>query len=231
MRIVFVPGFTQPASSWDRVRQGLDDTVALDVPDGLDFVATAHAIGDAGGRAIYVGYSMGGRLALRLALDRPDVVAGLGLVSASPGIADDRERAARRDADDELARDVERDGVDVFLDRWLAQPMFATLAADEAGTDARRASNTAERLTHQLRVLGQGAQEPVWDRLRGLTVPVELAAGALDDKYVGISRDMARAIGTNARLTVVGGTGHALHLQEPDAARAMAERLRHRVTS
>lgn len=232
MRIVFVPGFTQPASSWDRVRAGLaGDHVALDVPDGLDFTATAHAIGDAGGRAIYVAYSMGGRLALRLAVDRPDLVAGLALLSASPGIADDAARAARRRSDDALACDVERDGVDTFLSRWLAQPMFSMLDADDADIAARRTSNTVDRLTHQLRVLGQGAQEPLWSRLHELTMPVEVAAGALDAKYARLAREMAASIGTNARVDIVAGLGHALHLQDPGAPRAVVERLVHRVTA
>lgn len=232
MRIVFVPGFTQPASSWDRVRDGLaGEHVALDVPDGLDFTATAHEIGDAGGRAIYVAYSMGGRLALRLAVDRPDLVAGLALLSASPGIADHAARAARRESDDALARDVERDGVDAFLSRWLAQPMFSMLDADDADVAGRRAVNTVDRLTHQLRVLGQGAQEPLWSRLHELAMPVELAVGALDAKYARLAAEMAASIGTNARVEIVAGLGHALHLQDPDAARAVVERLVHRVTA
>src|SRR2546425_495440 len=83
--------------------------MAVDVPTGLGFVETAAAIGERAGRAVYAGYSMGGRLCLRLALDRPDLVRGLVLLSASPGIADDAERAARREADEELAQEIERD--------------------------------------------------------------------------------------------------------------------------
>ena len=102
---------------------------ALDVPPPTTFAATAHAIGAAGGKAIYVGYSMGGRLCLRLALDRPELVRALVLVSASPGIVNAAERAARVEADEVLADSVERDGVDTFLATWLAQPMFATVPA------------------------------------------------------------------------------------------------------
>ena len=70
--------------------------VALRVPDDLDFVATARrGWATRAARATYVGYSQGGRLCLQLALDRPDLVDELVLVSASPGIADDAERAAR----------------------------------------------------------------------------------------------------------------------------------------
>ena len=136
-----VHGFTQSERSWDPIH--LDHAVALRVPDDLDFVSTASALADTGGHATYVGYSMGGRLCLQLALDHPDVVDRLVLASASPGIADDRERAARRDSDEALARGVERDGVDAFLERWLAQPMFATLPRERGRHRRTATSRTA----------------------------------------------------------------------------------------
>ena len=109
---------------------------------------------------------MGGRLCLALALERPDLIEQLVLVSTSPGIADPNASAPRAErADEQLAHDAERDGVDAFLDRWLAQPLFASLPRDQARLDERRRVNTVERITHQLRELGQGAQPSLWDRL------------------------------------------------------------------
>ena len=217
MRIVFVPGFTQTARSWDPVvaaLRGDAEAMELDVPSGPDFVGTAHAVGDAGGTGTYVGYSAGGRLCLQLALDRPELVERLVLVSASPGIADPVERAARRDADELLAQEIERDGIGAFLDRWLAQPLFATLPRDAAALDTRERDPAV--LTHALRALGQGAQEPLWDRLPELRVPVTLVVGSLDEKYTTIARAMARHLSA-ARVHVIGGAGHALHLEQPEA--------------
>jgi 2-succinyl-6-hydroxy-2,4-cyclohexadiene-1-carboxylate synthase len=215
VRVVLVPGFTQAATSWRPVTSWapLADAVELrpvDVPDGLDFVGTAAALGDQGGRAVYVGYSMGGRLCLQLALDRPELVERLVLVSASPGIDRPAERAARRDADDELAAGIERDGVDAFLERWLAQPLFASLPLDLADLDARRA-NTVERLTHQLRALGQGAQPSNWHRLDQLRMPSLLIVGSRDTKYVAVAERMAGPM--RADRCVLEGRGHACHLE------------------
>jgi 2-succinyl-6-hydroxy-2,4-cyclohexadiene-1-carboxylate synthase len=227
MRVVFVPGFTQTAASWRPVidgsfRDAPFEPLALDITDGLDFAATASAIGDIGGNAAYVGYSLGGRLCLQLALDRSELVERLVLVSASPGIADPEERAARRAADEGLAREVEHDGVDAFLERWLTQPMFATLPPELSGLDERRRANTSERISHQLRALGHGAQPSNWDRLGELRMPVLLVVGALDRKYVEIARQMAAAI-RDVTLEVVPDTGHACHLEQPDAvAHALA---------
>ena len=212
---VFVPGFTQTPASWDPVTELLAAPArVLAVPDDRDFVATAAALDV--GPGDYVGYSMGGRLCLQLALDRPDVVQRLVLVSASPGIAEAVDRDARVEVDEALARSIERDGVDAFLERWVAQPLFATLPRDRAGLDERRAGHTVGSLTHQLRVLGQGAQPSNWERLERLAaVPVLLIVGALDTKYVDIAQRMASAI-PDARVEVISDTGHACHLEQPE---------------
>ena len=218
MRIVLVPGFTQSASAWDATLAALPAeyaSVALDLPEGLDFVATAHALGDAGGRAMYVGYSLGGRLSLRLALDRPDLVEALVLVSATPGIEDEVERAARRAADDALARDAEQSGVEGFIDRWLAQPLFASLPLDASGRAERIRANTVARLTHQLRALGQGVQEPLWERLEEVEMPVALVTGLADTKYDAIAEAMFERLDDCVHVRL--DAGHAVPLEAPDA--------------
>ena len=221
-RVLLVPGFTQSAGAWqpvvERLRAAGHDAIALDVPVGLDFVATADAIGDGGGRGVYVGYSMGGRLCLRLALDHPGLVDGLALVSTSPGIADSVERDARRASDEQLARDVERRGVEPFLRDWLAQPLFATLAAEASGLAERAAGHTATELATTLRRLGSGTQEPLWNRLTELEMTVALITGRADLKFEQINdamRDACTGAAAVARASLDGG--HALPLEQPDA--------------
>lgn len=215
-RLVLVPGFTQTPASWDGVRAHLPaalDTAALGVPAGLGFAETAAALAEAGGRAVYAGYSMGGRLALRLAVDHPGLVQGLVLVSASPGIADDAERAARRESDDRLADEVERDGVDTFLARWLAQPMFATVPPGAPGLDARHGVAAATLAAH-LRTLGTGVMEPLWDRLGALRMPVLVVTGRLDAKFTTIGREMAEQLtGAASCEHIELDGGHALPLE------------------
>jgi len=224
LRIALVHGFTQTLKSWDRLVGPLSETlevVRVDLPGhggsgavDLSFAETAAAIGEAAGTATYVGYSMGGRLCLRLAVDRPELVRSLVLVGASPGLADAGERSARKAADDALAAEIERAGTEAFLERWLAQAMFATLRPDPADLDARRA-NTAAGLATALRRLGTGVQEPLWDRLAKLDMPVLAVTGREDVKYARLARDMADAIGVNAEVAAVAGAGHAAHLERP----------------
>jgi 2-succinyl-6-hydroxy-2,4-cyclohexadiene-1-carboxylate synthase len=215
-RVVLVPGFTQTAASWRAVQDVLDescDATALDVPERDSFVDTALAIGTEGGRGVYAGYSMGGRIALRLALERPDLMRALVLVSATAGIADATERAARVESDVALAKSVERDGVDAFLEHWLDQPLFATIPSGAPGLQERH--DLSERyLAHCLRVLGAGAMDPMWDRLAELEVPVALVTGRSDTKYENVaSRMLERMPGGTVHVRFDGG--HALPLEQP----------------
>jgi 2-succinyl-6-hydroxy-2,4-cyclohexadiene-1-carboxylate synthase len=225
-RVVLVHGFTQTQAAWEPVAAGLRARwrlVRVDLPGHggsagvrAGFAEAAGLLGACGGRAAYVGYSLGGRLCLRLALDRPELVRALVLLGASPGIADPAARAERLAADEALATGVEDDGVAAFLDRWLAGPLFATLPPERAGLPERLA-NTAAGLASALRLLGAGAQAPLWDRLAGLRCPTLLVAGARDARFAALAAEMAAAIGPTARLALVPGAGHAVHLERPAA--------------
>jgi 2-succinyl-6-hydroxy-2,4-cyclohexadiene-1-carboxylate synthase len=231
-RVVLVHGFTQTLASWAPVADqlaGRFEVVRVDLPGHggsggvrVGFEEAAGLVGETGGVGAYVGYSLGGRLCLRLALDRPDLVPALVLIGASPGIGDPGGRAERRQADEALARRIERGGVAAFLDHWLAGPLFATLPAQAAGREERLA-NTAEGLAYALRRLGTGTQEPLWDRLDELRRPALLVAGERDPKFAGIARDMAAAIGPAARVELVPGAGHAVHLERPAGTAALVE--------
>jgi 2-succinyl-6-hydroxy-2,4-cyclohexadiene-1-carboxylate synthase len=219
-----VHGFTQTHRSWGSVESKLPthwDVQGIEVPDGLDFAATAEAIGVRGGAGTWVGYSMGGRLALQLALDRPDLVERLVLISASAGIADASGRTRRREADERLAQEAETVGVEVFVERWLNQRLFETLPPEAAMLDDRRKGNTVHRIAHQLRALGQGAQPSLWGRLGELHAPVLLVSGAYDRTYTEYAERMGAAI-PNATVVTVPKAGHAVHLERP---REVAELL------
>jgi 2-succinyl-6-hydroxy-2,4-cyclohexadiene-1-carboxylate synthase len=223
-RLVLVHGFTQTGRSWSAVAADLErdhELVLVDAPGHggsgdvkADLVRGAELLGEAGGAAVYVGYSMGGRLALHLALARPDLVRGLVLLGATPGIEDAAERAARRAADDQRAEELERDGLDAFLTRWLAQPLFARLPEAAAGLDDRR-RNTVAGLASSLRLAGTGAQEPLWSNLPSLQAPVLVLAGADDLRFAAIGRRLAAAIGPSASVALIPRAGHAAHLEQP----------------
>jgi 2-succinyl-6-hydroxy-2,4-cyclohexadiene-1-carboxylate synthase len=223
-RLVLVHGFTQTRRSWGPVADLLSikhELVLVDAPGhgrSGDVRATlpdgARLIGEVGGPAAYLGYSMGGRFVLHLALDRPELVRAMVLVGATPGIEDAAERAARRDGDHQWARLAVSEGVDAFLDRWLAGPLFRNLTPEAQGRDARR-ENTATGLASSLRLAGTGSQESLWPRLARLDMPVLLVVGEQDPKFRAVAERMASSIGLNATLAVIPRAGHAAHLEQP----------------
>jgi 2-succinyl-6-hydroxy-2,4-cyclohexadiene-1-carboxylate synthase len=230
--VVLVHGFTQTLAAWEPVAARLRArwrVLRVDLPGHggsaavrAGFAEAAALLGARGGRAAYVGYSLGGRLCLRLALDRPDLVRALVLLGASPGIADPAARAERAAADEALAVGIERDGVAGFLDRWLAGPLFATLPPERAGR-AERLANTPAGLAAALRQLGVGGQEPLWERLAGLRCPTLLLAGALDARFAAVAGRMAKLIGGPARVALVPDAGHAAMLERPAEVAALLQ--------
>jgi len=224
-RLVLVHGFTQTWRSWDPILAVLPEQYEVATPDlpghgarrdvHVGMEEAARLLGEDGGRGTYVGYSLGGRIALRLALERPDLVERLVLVSASAGIEDDDDRVARRDADEALAAVIEEDGLEPFLAEWLTQPLFATLPRERWGMEARR-ENTATGLAASLRLLGQGSMEPMWRRLLDLRMPVLVVAGELDEAYCLQAVHLGGWMGEVASLALVPGAGHACHLEQPE---------------
>lgn len=167
-----------------------------------------------------VGYSMGARIALRLAADRPTAVRRLVLESPSAGIAGAAERATRRDGDEALALRLERDGIEAFVRRWERQPLFASHAVLPSSARSRlrveRLRNRPHGLAASLRGAGQGVADPLYDRLGAITAETLVVAGVLDPS--GLARAEAVRDGIPcARLALVPGAGHAPHVERPVA--------------
>ena len=222
--MALVHGFAQTRRCWGPVADDLaadHEIVAVDAPGHgrsaqvrADPWESAELLAGAGGHATWLGYSMGGRLCLHLALAAPQHVRALVVVGATAGIDDPAQRARRRAEDEDRARQLEIEGLERFLERWLAQPLFAGLG-EEGRCDEERRKNTVAGLAASLRLAGAGAQEPLWHRLEELAMPVLVVAGEHDRRFTALGRRMVDGIGDNATLAVVPGAGHAAHLEAP----------------
>ena len=225
-----VHGFTQTKECWGRFADDLavdHDLLLLDAPGHgesaavtADLPAGAELLAVAGGPGTYLGYSMGGRFALHVALAHPELVDHLILISATGGIDDAAERELRRTSDNALADRIEDIGVDAFVDEWLAQPMFASLGAEASAVEERR-TNTAGGLASSLRLAGTGTQAPLWSRLHELDMPVLVIAGADDAKFAAIADRLAEAIGSNAHVVIIDRVGHSAPLEDPTTTAAV----------
>lgn len=236
--LLLLHGFTGSASTWrdvsatwdgwrriavDLIGHGASDAPASERRYAMDrCVADLVALLDEMdiARATVLGYSMGGRVALQLAAAAPARVAALVLEGASPGIESTAERAARVASDRALADDIERDGIEAFVDRWERIPIFATQARlpDDVRAQLRnqRLTNRPIGLANSLRGMGAGAQTSLWPELHGLTMTALLIAGADDAKYSEMAQAVAARMAA-ASVHIVPGAGHAVHLERPDA--------------
>ena len=244
--MVLLHGFTGDGTTMDGLALGLEADAEVILPDlvghgrssvpgderdySVDAMA-AHiaAIGEecASGSFHLVGYSMGGRVALTLACRNLELLRSLTLIGASAGLAGEAERADRRLSDEALVKSIERDGLETFVDRWMANPLFATqarLGVDFlAASRAQRLRNSASGLARSLRAAGTGMMAPLHDDLRSCTVPTVFVVGAEDPKFSWIAVELVARMPT-ADISVIDNAGHAAHLEQPDAVAAVIRR-------
>jgi 2-succinyl-6-hydroxy-2,4-cyclohexadiene-1-carboxylate synthase len=228
--LVLLHGFGGTRRMWDRVITQLDAQryrpLALDLPGHGELTSYKRPITFADcvetvlaatpGRFALCGYSMGGRIALQVALAAPERVSRLALVSSSPGIEDPEERAARRVADRGLAQALEGDPFERFIERWRAQPLFAEDPPEVqrlAREDQLR--NDPHALAAVMRGLGTGEMQSLWGRLAELRMPVTVISGARDLKFSMLGERMCGLLPRGERLVLSGG--HRLPLECPEA--------------
>jgi 2-succinyl-6-hydroxy-2,4-cyclohexadiene-1-carboxylate synthase len=228
--VVLLHGFAGTHRAWDGVVERLDPEryrpLALDLPGHgeqadaerpISFAGCAeHVLARAPARFALCGYSLGGRVALHVALADPERVSRLVLVSATAGIEDDDERSKRGAADRRLAGELEGGSLEDFVARWCAQPMFAD---DPAAVDALAREdylrNRPDAIAAVLRGIGTGEMAPLWGRLGELTMPVRIIVGDRDTKFQALGRHMADPMPDAAMRAFPGG--HRLPLENPAA--------------
>jgi 2-succinyl-6-hydroxy-2,4-cyclohexadiene-1-carboxylate synthase len=227
--IVLLHGFSGTSRAWDGVIEHLDPEryrpLALDLPGHgaetgypppITFAGCVERIlTQAPKRFALCGYSLGGRVALHLALAAPERVTRLTIVSSNPGIEDVSERAVRSRADRKLADELERIPFEDFIERWRTQPLFAedpVHVGELARADQRR--NSPSALAEVLRGLSVGEMASLWSRLKELTMPVLVIAGDRDEKFVAICERLTREAPHGSFVVLKGG--HGLPLENPD---------------
>jgi len=236
--LLLLHGFTGSTATWTPhvdVLTSICTVVAIDAlghgqsdaPADPQRYAMRHVVADtlavmdrlAIERFVVLGYSMGGRMALHVAIAAGERLDGLILESASPGLRSEAERRARIAADAELAALAEREGIAAFVARWEAAPLWASQATLPAHTrDTLREQRLQANplgLANSLRGAGAGAQEALHDTLKTVTTPTLLIAGARDAKFCAIARDMHAEM-PQATLEIVEDAGHAAHLEAPE---------------
>jgi len=215
--VLFIPGFMQRGDAWRPVAELLPERYPSTLLDHSEhsFEGRMGEILESGADVL-VGYSLGGRLALRAALRSPDSFTAVVLVGSTAGIEEGPMRAQRAEADEKLASWLEAMPIEDIVALWERQPLFAD-QPESLVEEQRpgRLSQDPRSLALLLRTAGQGVLEPVWHELPALELPLLAIAGARDDGYSAAAKRMAH-VAPNARAAIVEDAGHAAHLQQPE---------------
>jgi len=235
--LILLHGFTGSSQNWQPLLPALTPHFQVLIPDILGHGRSAspedptrYQIAQVaadiltlldlhtGQPAHLLGYSMGGRLALYLAVHYPERFASLVLESASPGLKSEAERAARRQSDNALADRIEREGIEAFVDDWESLPLWSSQQHLSLETRAalrqQRLQNNPTGLANSLRGMGAGAQPSLWQNLQDVGLLVLLLTGESDQKFGGIGKEMAPLLPQASHVTMP-DAGHTIHLEKP----------------
>ncbi|MCA1032495.1 2-succinyl-6-hydroxy-2,4-cyclohexadiene-1-carboxylate synthase [Bacillus timonensis] len=168
-------------------------------------------------KANFLGYSMGGRIALGFAVRYPDSVNKLILESSSPGLMTEEDRLTRRMADQKLAAFIEEEGIEKFVDYWEKIPLFHSqqnlTMKKRLAVREERLKNNPLGLGNSLRGMGTGSQPSYWDALRTLPIETLLICGEYDKKFCDIANLMHQRL-KRGKVIKINGVGHAIHVEQ-----------------
>ena len=223
--LTFIHGFMGHPSDWDEVRAALPEfeTKALEIRSAADWRSSVDRLsGSIPDQSVVVGYSMGARLALGIALDSPQRCVGLVFVSGNPGLETAAAHEQRWEADQNVAKQLEQldsESLEPFLERWYQANVFASLPQGiRRDQIARKRKLFSPDWPKILRTHSVSRQPDYWSRLKQLSIPTAVVAGELDEKYREIAvRFEGEVRSGQVSKTIVPNCGHIVHREQPAA--------------
>ncbi|XP_043715830.1 protein PHYLLO, chloroplastic isoform X2 [Telopea speciosissima] len=181
------------------------------------------------GRVVLVGYSMGARVALYMALRCSKKIGGAVIISGSPGLKDEAMRKIRTAQDDSKARYLSAHGLQCFLDMWYAGDIWNSLRNHPYFgqiVESRAHHDDVSALAKALSGLSVGRQPSLWEDLKQCTKPLLFIVGEKDRKFKEIAHQMCQEISNNPgnkdnegkkihEMIEVSDCGHAVHVESP----------------
>lgn len=163
------------------------------------------------------GYSMGGRLALKLALYYSELCCGLILESTTNGIAAASDRKKRQKVDESRANQIERNFAQ-FLEKWEQAALFRSPFAGNQTLKKQyeniHSSQEPKSMAASLRGFGTGSMTPESSSTKKFSKPTLVLAGSNDEKYKQIAKDQLTSFFPEHRISFI-EAGHRIHLDNP----------------
>ncbi|KAI3719962.1 hypothetical protein L6452_20868 [Arctium lappa] len=172
-----------------------------------------------------VGYSMGARITLFMALRCSNMVKGVVIISGSPGLDDEVKRKVRSVKDDSLACALMSYGLDLFIKTWYSGELWRSLRSHpqfDRIVAGRLKHNDVQALAKALSDLSIGRQPSLWEELKHNKSPLLLIVGEKDKKFKTIAESMWSKLGTSEdsakhpyTMVEIPDCGHAVHIENP----------------
>lgn len=172
------------------------------------------------GRAVIMGLSFGGRVAIDYALEHPENVAAV--VAVGPGLGgfrfDSEEVAAGRQESIEAWGNQDWDRVvELFQRSWTDGPHRSP---DEIDPEVREQVRAMTRKTMERAAAGQVTEgrtmdPPAISRLDELEMPMLVVLGELDMPDIHEIGELLLDANPNAKKVVIGGVAHMVNLEKP----------------
>lgn len=182
-------------------------------------------------KVVLVGYSMGARIALYMALKFNKQIAAAALISGSPGLQDPYMRMTRSAQDDALAESLLSGGLHSFVEMWYKRETWESLRLHpyfEKVRQERFKHDNIKELAKALTSLSIGRQPSLWHELSCCERPLLVIVGKKDSKFKKIAQQMCsckvdqpkheeEGTSQTQQITVleVDDSGHAVHLENP----------------
>lgn len=206
------------SQAWSQAEGGLQEAAA----------ALAVALMEAEGPQPWcvVGYSLGARMAMHLALVAPGLVGALCLLAGDPGLEVEA-KAERWRQDQAWATRLNEEGWEAFAKAWEALPLFAGLGrltpSERERWRAMRGGGVGgtRPLGEAMLAFSPARQASLWPELPRIQAPTWWVAGAEDAKYAALVPRAAAHQGPQAQAQLLPGLTHALPIEGPAAVAAI----------
>jgi len=217
--LIFLHGFLGTGQDWRAVVEHLihRTCLAYDLPGHGKTPWTDDEIEDLLAKALpsepinLVGYSLGGRIALRFALRHPLRIHSLTLLSTNYGLSNSEEKEKRIKTDQAWAHKILSLPWDKFLAQWYAQPIFSSLQQKPAIMRKILSTRTLQKpqgLVNALLKWSLGHQKCYRNELQQFSRPTKILYGEKDEKFIGFYGDWPQAY-------CIAKAGHNLLFESP----------------
>ncbi|MBS0584971.1 MAG: alpha/beta fold hydrolase [Verrucomicrobia bacterium] len=208
--VVFLHGFLGSHADWSEFLPAFSHSFAFDLPGhGKSGIYSLDELYNAiPEKAHLVGYSLGGRIALRLLFSYPKKFSSLSLLSAHPGLEDMKAKEARIESDKKWAALLKTLPMEAFLKEWYNRPLFA-----KSPIPAYRTEQNPEFLEEVLLTYSLGKQPSYWQALEETKTPLLFLFGGEDKTFLPIYERLTKI--ANISTGLLEGATHSLPLEKP----------------